>query len=148
MKPIRRVATLVAAGLVPLAAVAVSPSPAGAAPAVSAASKSRVYVRDCLGTSYRVKPGTFVVACGDGGVYVKSIRWSNWGARRAHGSGTLGENNCIPNCARGHFHFEPTSITLTRLARRHGRRDYGYVTVLPKAPNRYHFRNIRYSLPN
>jgi hypothetical protein len=37
---------------------------------------------------------------------------------------------------------------LSRLARRHHRTDYGYATVIPKAPNRYHFRSIRDALTN
>jgi hypothetical protein len=154
--PLRRVATGVAAMLIGLSAggvvaaesAAAVPAPTAASTAVSTAVTTHraVWVRDCPGDKYRVAPRQFMIACGDGNTFLKKVSWSNWGARRAHGKGALWENDCIPNCAEGNFFHEPATVTLTRLARRQGRLDYGYLTVIPSRPNRHHLRPIRFSL--
>jgi hypothetical protein len=49
----------------------------------------------------------------DGGNVVTRIRWSSWGDRTATGSGTVGRDDCIPNCAEGTTRYVPASITLS-----------------------------------
>jgi hypothetical protein len=149
--PIRRLATaaaVVGIGLTAAAGLAVATvTSATAASAPPAAAHHQVWVRDCPGDKYKVAPKGFVVACADGNTYLQKITWSNWGARRAHGTGQLWANECVPNCASGKFVHEPAAVTLTRLAERHGRWDYGYITVTPSHPNHYHLRPLRESLP-
>lgn len=146
--PFRRLATVIGAvgiGLTALVGVAVTTAGASAAP-VHAAVSHKVWVRDCPGDKYKVAPKGFVVACGDGNTYLEKITWSNWGARRAHGQAQLWVNECVPNCASGTFVHEAAAVTLTRLAERHGRWDYGYVTVIPSPPNHHHLTAVRESL--
>jgi hypothetical protein len=145
--PLRRAITFAFVAGLGLAGVGAATTAAAAAPVhQSAPSTRKVVVRDCPGDKYKVAPRQFLIACGDGGTYVQDIHWSNWGARRAHGKGSLWQNDCEPNCATGKYHHEPATITLTRLADRHGRLDYGYVTVIPSKPNHYHFGPSRLSL--
>ncbi len=49
----------------------------------------------------------------DGGNVVTGIRWSSWGNRTATGSGTVGRDDCTPNCAAGTSRYVPASITLS-----------------------------------
>src|ERR1700753_4072087 len=49
----------------------------------------------------------------DGGNVVTGIHWSSWGDRTATGSGTVGRDDCTPNCAEGTTRYVPVSITLS-----------------------------------
>ena len=49
----------------------------------------------------------------DGGNVVTGIRWSSWGDRTATGRGTVGRDDCTPNCAEGTTRYVPASITLS-----------------------------------
>src|SRR6201996_2502031 len=49
----------------------------------------------------------------DGGDVVTGISWSSWGSRTATGHGTVGWDNCVPNCAEGRTSYVPASITLS-----------------------------------
>jgi hypothetical protein len=50
---------------------------------------------------------------GDGGDVVTGIQWSDWGSRSATGRGTVGLDNCTPNCAEGATRYVPATITLS-----------------------------------
>jgi hypothetical protein len=50
---------------------------------------------------------------GDGGDVVTGIHWSSWGTRSATGRGTVGWDNCTPNCAEGTTRYLPATITLS-----------------------------------
>jgi hypothetical protein len=50
----------------------------------------------------------------DGGDVVTGIQWSNWGSRTAAGHGTVGRDNCTPDCAEGRTSYVPARITLSR----------------------------------
>jgi hypothetical protein len=50
---------------------------------------------------------------GDGGDVVTGIQWSSWGSRSATGRGTVGLDNCTPNCAEGTTRYVPATITLS-----------------------------------
>lgn len=60
------------------------------------------------------KPRGIVVACGDAGLYLTSMRWRSWNTTVAKGSGTAHANDCIPYCAAGHFHTYPIRVRLYR----------------------------------
>ena len=49
----------------------------------------------------------------DGGDVVTGIQWSTWGSRTATGHGTVGRDNCTPNCAEGRTSYVPARITLS-----------------------------------
>ena len=49
----------------------------------------------------------------DGGDVVTGISWSSWGQQAATGHGTVGRDNCVPNCAEGRTRYVPASITLS-----------------------------------
>jgi hypothetical protein len=49
----------------------------------------------------------------DGGDVVTGISWSSWGSRTATGHGTVGWDNCVPNCAEGLTEDVPATVTLS-----------------------------------
>lgn len=53
---------------------------------------------------------------GDGGDVVSGIRWSHWDSQSAVGDGTVGVNNCTPNCAEGTSTYVPATVTLSNPA--------------------------------
>lgn len=48
-------------------------------------------------------------------VYIKDLKWSNWGSATAVGSGTLERDNCQPSCANGTDVPYPVTVTLSDL---------------------------------
>ena len=62
-----------------------------------------------------VAPEEIVLACGDGNFSLEGLRWHTWGAAIATAAGTVHENDCKPNCAAGHFHDYPVTVTASRL---------------------------------
>ncbi|MCK7624288.1 hypothetical protein MUU72_14455 [Streptomyces sp. RS10V-4] len=99
-----------------LAAVSV-PAPAAAAPARSG--RDRPAVIDCTGIA-RVRPGNFILACGDGNNVLTSLRWSQWRSGAALGRGTDLVNDCRPYCAAGRFHGYPVRVRFDSPQRRAG----------------------------
>ena len=49
----------------------------------------------------RIRPGEYILPCGDGTAYLQHMNWSAWGSSSALASGTYIFNNCTPNCADG-----------------------------------------------
>ncbi|MFC9999801.1 hypothetical protein [Nocardia sp. NPDC127526] len=92
---------------------AVAALAAAFAPAVAHAGAEPV-VNDCTAYPSRsvVRPVNLLLACGDGGLWVKDITWTTWGPERAEGEGTQYRRICVPNCAGGSVSTAPTHITL------------------------------------
>jgi hypothetical protein len=44
-------------------------------------------------------PARVTIACGDGNLWVQGIRWQDWGAATAVGTGIVYANPCVPDCA-------------------------------------------------
>jgi hypothetical protein len=61
-----------------------------------------------------LKPKTFLVACGDGSIWVGGITWNSWTATAAKGHGILHLNSCSPDCADGNWKKAPTTIVLRK----------------------------------
>jgi len=61
-----------------------------------------------------VRPRSIMLACGDGNFYLTRITWTFWGMRRALGIGVGHQNDCLPDCARGHFHTYRVAVGLDR----------------------------------
>ncbi|MBV8385433.1 MAG: DUF4232 domain-containing protein [Acidimicrobiia bacterium] len=62
-----------------------------------------------------IRPSAIVVACGDDGQGAQDITWSAWTTASARGAGTVWQNGCIPDCARGKIDHYPALITLTNV---------------------------------
>jgi hypothetical protein len=66
---------------------------------------------NCAGQQ-QVEPRSIVLACADQNSLVSDITWTSWTSDLASGSGTLEQNDCIPDCAAGHFHSYPVLLAL------------------------------------
>jgi hypothetical protein len=157
MKTRTRVAGAIFAGLVAAsgggAALASSAGPAAPATTHAAASTEaatakapRYVVLDC---SFKpvVAPSTFVITCADAGIGVRDVRWTSWTPKLASGYGTFWENDCMPDCAEGHFHYYPSLEMLwgNAAVKGHpGERRYTELTVIftgKKRPPVYVLKN-------
>jgi hypothetical protein len=95
-------------------AVVIAVAAALLAGAASATAGATTYLPDCR-DSFRHEPSKIVVFCADGGVQLKRITWSHWGASHARGTTHRAfANDCTPNCAEGHFHRFHARVTLRR----------------------------------
>ncbi|WSQ41123.1 hypothetical protein OG609_38060 [Streptomyces sp. NBC_01224] len=94
-------ATALAAAVVPASASAGSPASAHAVAV------------DCF-SQPQVRPGDFLIACGDGNNHLIGLQWSNWGHTSAVGRGLDAVNDCQPYCAAGRFHSYPVIVRLDR----------------------------------
>ena len=75
----------------------------------------------CVGDSLAYRPGSLLLACGDGNLSVEDIRWSAWEGNFAAGIGTVLANLCQPDCARGRTSPFTAHLVLTGLRTMHGR---------------------------
>ncbi|NEY33772.1 hypothetical protein GTU99_16450 [Streptomyces sp. PRKS01-65] len=57
---------------------------------------------DCQGRP-GVRPGDFLLACGDGNSRLTSLEWKSWEATAAVAEGVNLVNDCEPSCAAGTF---------------------------------------------
>ncbi|MFE2431657.1 hypothetical protein ACFXJ5_33615 [Streptomyces sp. NPDC059373] len=70
-----------------------------------------VTVVDCF-SQPRVRPGHFLIACGDGNSNLVSLHWSRWAQTSAVARGFNEVNDCKPYCAAGRFHSYPVIVRL------------------------------------
>ena len=54
-----------------------------------------------------------LVACGDANSPLANLVWSTWSPDGAKATGTAMVNDCTPDCADGHFHSYPATVTLS-----------------------------------
>ncbi|MEV5545726.1 hypothetical protein AB0L35_06205 [Streptomyces sp. NPDC052309] len=66
---------------------------------------------DCLWKP-EVRPGAFLLACGDGNSRLESLRWSHWNSWSAVARGINWLNDCKPDCASGTFRSYAVIIRL------------------------------------
>ena len=76
---------------------------------------------------------TQMSASADGNRTVRGITWSGWGSATATGTGTMGINNCDPNCANGTYTYYPATVTLSALTL-YATGTEGYATIVFSAP--------------
>ncbi|MCU1643075.1 MAG: hypothetical protein JWN03_3350 [Nocardia sp.] len=90
---------------------------AALAPAVVHAAVPDPVVNDCASYPAQsvTRPANLLLACGDGGLWVKNIAWSSWGPDTAEGDGIEYRRVCVPDCATGGVSTGPTHITLRNL---------------------------------
>ncbi|MEU6293139.1 hypothetical protein [Streptomyces sp. NPDC046988] len=106
--PMRAAVTLCAA-----AALAVPLGTATAAPTAPTRQTTDPVLVDCAGQP-EVRPGTFILACGDGNSRLVSMHWYRWDAEAAVGRGSNAVNDCDPYCAAGAFRSYPVTVRLDR----------------------------------
>jgi hypothetical protein len=98
----------------------------------------------------QVRPGTFVLACGDGNASLDSLNWSAWGSSAALASGTSGFNDCTPDCVSGHVHTFPALIVLwgaKALPGRAGVRYFSELTIIYTGSRSYTAGGKKYRVP-
>ncbi|GAA4790000.1 hypothetical protein [Streptomyces ziwulingensis] len=84
---------------------------------------------DCQGRP-EVRPGSYLVACGDGNSRLDSLHWARWDAGGAVGRGVNVVNDCDPYCAAGTFRSYPVTVRLeSPAAGETSRRHYTRITL-------------------
>lgn len=79
--------------------------------ALGSTSHLQVWVANCNQEQY--KPARLVITCGDGGTFLKNLKWRHWSATKATGTGIEWVNKCTPDCAAGHYSKTRAAVTLT-----------------------------------
>ncbi|MER6531468.1 hypothetical protein [Streptomyces sp. NPDC001508] len=112
-RPVRRTAIMLWAGvLLAGAATTGAAAPSARVPAGHQARQSATPVLvDCFWHS-SVRPGDFILACGDGNSRLTGLRWTQWGREAATAQGVNLVNDCKPYCAAGKFHGYPVTVRL------------------------------------
>ncbi|MFD7496302.1 hypothetical protein ACFV8T_28600 [Streptomyces sp. NPDC059832] len=107
-------ATALAAAIpVPASASAATSASAAASASSESRPSAHVVAVDCF-SGARVRPGDFLLACGDGNNRLIDIHWSHWGPTSAAGTALDAVNDCQPYCAAGKFHTYPVIVRLDR----------------------------------
>jgi hypothetical protein len=144
MRYARAWAAVLAAGVVLGGTGAVT---AGAAAAPVRAGGAAVVI-SCQNKA-EVRPGQFILTCADGNDYLTGLAWASWRSL-AFGTGTEYVNDCLPNCAEGHFHRYPVLVDLWRAQRRPGHpgeRYFSRLTEVYTGPRPTHYTGHRKYYP-
>jgi len=121
------IATPLVAGVAAAAGLTVTGLTANAAPAAAArpAATPKIAVYDCANRP-AVRPSNFDLTC-DGSADLAKLHWSSWDTTEATGTGVFWIDNCLPNCAQGHWSHSNVIVVLWRPTPvAHHRGDYGY----------------------
>ncbi|MEV6652548.1 hypothetical protein [Streptomyces sp. NPDC051219] len=94
-------------------ALAAAGVPTSASASPGAPTPADVVAVDCF-SNPQIRPGDFLLACGDGNNRLTTLRWSDWGPTAAVGTGVDMVNDCQPYCAAGKFHSYPVTVKLDR----------------------------------
>jgi hypothetical protein len=76
-------------------------------------SPEKVFVFDC--ETINRKPESLTTTCADFGQAIFNIKWSDWSAAGAFGTGVYSVKDCNPSCAEGTRVEQPVSIHLKDL---------------------------------
>lgn len=94
-----------------LVAVTALTAPAVATAAPGKPAPTSPVIRNCV-SEPTVKPKTIVLACADANARIDGITWDTWTNDSAFGVGTVQENTCKPDCARGKWTARKVTITV------------------------------------
>jgi len=148
-----KAAALALAGIAMLATTACAATASAATPGRSAESAGQAttttVVVSCGGKT-QVRPGSYILACGDGGALVEGLNWAAWGSSSALANGTYALNDCTPDCAAGHFDAFPALVVLwgsQSLPGHAGVRYFTQVTIIYTGNRSYTQDGKRYQLP-
>src|SRR5579875_1970794 len=81
----------------------------------------------------QVRPGSYLLACGDGSSYFAKLHWSSWTSTEATATGRFLLNGCTPNCARGKWSNSAVLVVLWKasaMPRHPGQRQFLRMTVI------------------
>lgn len=95
------------------AAAALAGALAPASASAGSPDEAQVVAVDCFSKG-QIRPGDFLLACGDGNNRLTALQWSAWGRTSAVGSGLDAVNDCVPYCAAGTFRTYPVTVRLDR----------------------------------
>jgi hypothetical protein len=110
------------------AGAAIARTAAAARPLADAGTTPKPYIvaLDCLGKP-DVRPASYTFACADGNDYLSKTMWTSWTMKLASGYGTEVINDCIPNCAAGHYISYPALVVFWGRAAVSGHKgEFGY----------------------
>ena len=93
---------------VAIACLAAVPSVALAA---TGSTSGKPFAINC--NALQFKPKKIVLACGDAGSWLSTLKWTSWSATQASGTGVYNANDCTPNCAAGQIKSGPVNVTLS-----------------------------------
>jgi hypothetical protein len=148
-----KAAALALCGIAAIAAAVAASVPAAAArqsrPVTGAAAAGVPGVIDCAG-QLQVRPGQYILACGDGGARLIGLRWAAWGSSSAFAAGIFDLNDCTPTCRMGHFLRFPMLAALWRaepLPGHAGQRYFTRLTVIYTGNRAYRARGALHHLP-
>ncbi|MGW7573416.1 hypothetical protein [Streptomyces sp. NPDC054765] len=125
-----KAALMVCAG----AALVAAAAPAAASGAFEPPARHGVAAIDCSGHP-QVRPGDFLIACGDGNNGLTSLRWAQWQPQSATAEGSNVVNDCRPYCAAGHFHRYRVTVRLD------------HPQIRPGHPGQQHYTRLTLSYP-
>ena len=97
-------------------------------PAVVNGAKARPVVFDCSNRAV-VRPGTYVLACADGGSLLIHLSWTRWTSEHAVATGIHQLHDCTPDCATGHQSTYAAHVVLSDIEVVNGTREYTRYTV-------------------
>ena len=120
-----------AVGALTSAAQAASRAPAAQVSAGHLFSEQTVAV-NCQGRA-QVRPSTFTLACADANDDLARLSWASWAPGMASATGVQQENDCVPDCAAGHFRDYPVDVVFWGTGTMHGqpgRQRFTEVTLL------------------
>ncbi|MCY0934950.1 hypothetical protein [Streptomyces sp. H34-S4] len=127
---VRAATLLCTAAAMAAAVIPASAQTGGTASARIPAPQDPVVVVDCSSQAH-MRPGEYLLACGDGNNRLVDLRWETWGSSTATATGTDMVNDCRPYCAAGRFRAYPVTVTL------------GNPQVWPEHPDVRRFTTIR-----
>ena len=122
-------------------------SPAGPGSSSAQAAGITVCVTPVVTCTDEMKTEPSVITpSADGAVYIWHLTWSDWGADKAVGSGTLERDNCQPNCATGTDVAYPATVTLSDPTP-YGDGEQAYAIMTISAPGRDNSETFKGLLP-
>jgi hypothetical protein len=78
-----------------------------------------------------IRPGSYMIACGDGSEYLASLHWSTWTSTVATATGRFYLNGCTPSCAKGKWSTSDVLAVLWAATKTHsGQREFMRMTVI------------------
>lgn len=98
-----------------LPTAAAQPTPA----ATPAAARVHPGVTCPMGTPV-VEPTFVPISCGDGSAFVIHVRWTYLSTRLGRAKGVVLVDDCLPDCAEGHYHAYGARLVFTGVATTHG----------------------------
>lgn len=104
-------------------------------PATSTTGSGPLVASCNAGGSPQFEPSIIYMSCADGNLSVTKLIWSAWNEtvfgspREALGTGIFNVNDCVPDCAQGHFSSTQVSVTLSNPVRNEGAIVWGTLQI-------------------